>query len=243
MEEDTQTQGAQIATQMTENLKTFTDEADKDQIGKIGNKVMGGLSGLVRGSTPDDSFLREDKMAGKEPNFAKLDEKDQTPKEDEYLRKLGRLKNRGEIKAKSATAKNVTQSSLKAVTDVAGAISQKQMMDEPAGEVKSGNLGISTEKVNKEDLAGKTLKNAAGIGIRMPKKIAKVETVTVAQDESSALGAVDNIEDEEVEVQMSTFDENPLKYGDDAALMNSPVTVLAMPNGTEGLALNLENNF
>ena len=126
---------------------------------------------------------------------------------------------------------------------MAGAISQKQMMDEPAGEVKSGNLGISTEKVNKEDLAGKTLKNAAGIGIRMPKKIAKVETVTVAQDESSALGAVDNIEDEEVEVQMSTFDENPLKYGDDAALMNSPVTVLAMPNGTEGPALNIKKIF
>ena len=76
----------------------------------------------------------------------------------------------------------------------------------------------------------------------------RVETQTVAQDTQSSLGEVEVIEEEEVDIQMSTFDDNPLKYGDDAALMNSPVTVLNMPNGTEdimkeGITIEVPNSF
>lgn len=248
MDEETQTQGAEIATRMTSNLKTFTDEADKEQMSKIGTKVMNGLSGIVSSSTPDDSALQKDKLSGKEPNYKDLENLDENPKENEWRRKFDRLKNRAEIKEKSGMAKNITQQSLKAVMDVGAAINTKQMMDEPAGEVKSGSLGITTEKINKEDLSNKKLKNSAGVSIKMPKIIKKTETQTVATNAQSSLGEVEINEDEEVDIQMSTFDNNPLKYGDDAALMNSPVTVLNMPNGTEdilsqGITIEVPNSF
>ena len=248
MEEETQKQGAEIATRMTANLKTFTDEADKEQMGKIGTKVMSGLSGIVGSSTPDDSALRNDKLSGKEPNYKALEDLDENPKENEWRRKFDRLKNRAEIKAKSDTAKNITKQSLQAVMDVGAAINTKQMMDEPAGEVKSGSLGITTEKINREDLANKKLRNAAGVAVKMPQIIQKMETQTEAINAQSSLGQVEVIEDDEVDIQMSTFDKNPLKYGDDAALMNSPVTVLNMPNGTEdilsqGITIEVPNSF
>ena len=92
MDEDTQTFGADIARRMTGNLLNFTGESDKEQMGKIGGKVMNGLSGMVGSSTPDTSVLMQDALAGKEPNFDKLAEMDRNPKEDEYFRKLARLK-------------------------------------------------------------------------------------------------------------------------------------------------------
>ena len=117
LDEDTQKGGADIALKMSGNLLSFTDESDKEAMGNIGGKVMGGLSGMVGSSTPDTSNLMKDKLAGAEPNFDKLAEMDRNPKEDEYFRKMERLQTRADVNAKAGTAKNVTGSSLKAIGD------------------------------------------------------------------------------------------------------------------------------
>ena len=251
LDEDTQKGGADIALKMSGNLLSFTDESDKEAMGNIGGKVMGGLSGMVGSSTPDTSNLMKDKLAGAEPNFDKLAEMDRNPKEDEYFRKMERLQTRADVNAKAGTAKNVTGSSLKAIGDVGGAVNTKQMMDEPPGAVKSGSLGITAEKVNKDDLSGKEMKNAAGVAIKMPKLKQRTigpENLERGPTKEDSLDDVEVIEDEEVDIQMSSMDDNPFKYGDDAALMNSPVTVLAMPPGTEdmlaaGIGVAVPNAF
>ena len=128
---------------------------------------------------------------------------------------------------------------MKAISDVGGAVNTKQMMDEPAEAVKSGSLGITAEKINKEDLGGKKLKNAAGVSIKMPTlepKLIGPHNLMKRSSKEDSLDDVEVIEDEEVDIQMSSLEDNPFRYGDDAALMNSPVTVLSLPNGTEDLA-------
>ena len=214
LDEETQTSGADIALKMTSNLKSFTGESDKEQMGNIGAKVMGGLSGMVGSSTPDTSALMNDKLAGTEPNFEKLAEMDRNPKEDEYFRKMARLETRKDINAKAGTAKNVTGASLTAISDVGAAVNTKQMMDEPPGAVKSGSLGITAEKVNKEDLGGKKMSNAAGVSIKMPNlkpKLVGPENLVVKRNAEDSLDDVEVIEDEEVDIQMSSLDENPFR--------------------------------
>jgi hypothetical protein len=174
LDEETQSKGVDMALKMTENLKGFTAEANKEQMSNIGTKVMGGLSGIVGTSTPDDSTLKNDKLAGKEPNYKNLEALDENPKENEWRRKFDRLGNRAEIKEKSTLAKDVSNKTLQSIMDVGDSINTKQMSSEPAGVVKSGKLGITTEKINKDDLGGKKFKNAAGVGVKMPKNIITV---------------------------------------------------------------------
>ena len=197
---------------------------------------MASLSGIVSTSTPDDQVLKEDKLAGKEPNFEQMEKRDINPIENEWMRKLARLENRKNIAEKAPAAKNITSKSLGSVSDLTGALTTKQMGGEEATEVESGDLSVNTQKISAEDASGAQLRNKNGVSIKLPEISAATTAALLEQGQ------------EELDIQMSTFGKNPFKYDDDASLVNSAVTVLNMPNGTDeilksGMGLAIPNDF
>ncbi|XP_077976290.1 polycystin family receptor for egg jelly-like isoform X1 [Styela clava] len=222
---DSQLEASNTVLKMAASLTTFSDESNKEDIADAAKNIIGSLGSVAKSSETNMGDLKDQLLQPSELNFNTLDNVDLSPDEFEYYNRLKLKQEKKRVRRSALASQEVMASAITAIDGTADSLLDKQMSGEPAENLNSERMEMQVEKSAPEDIGNRELSTARGSSIKLP-----------GADVLFGKNATNMTEP--VNIQVMAFDDNPLGFGDDAALINSPITMLkiggANNNGSTG---------
>ncbi|XP_076819587.1 uncharacterized protein LOC143465242 isoform X4 [Clavelina lepadiformis] len=210
---DAQRKASGAVMQMAGSLSAFSEDTNKEEVTAAAGNIVGSLGSVAKASETDMSDLQSQMSKSNEINFGLLDEEDLSPDEFEYYKERKLLKEKRRVRRSALGSQDVVENAIQAMESTAGALLGKQMEGEPPVDVKSDKLEMKIEKTMPSDLGEKNFSTSSGASLKLPSA-------------EAILGKNATNETDSVDMQVTAFNDNPFGFGEDAAFINSPVTML-----------------
>ncbi|XP_078495959.1 uncharacterized protein LOC100175984 [Ciona intestinalis] len=214
---------------MAGSLSSFSEESTKEDVTSAASNIVGSLGSVAKASETDMSELQSQMMQSSDVDYSTLDQEDLSPEEHEYYNRRRLKQEKRRVRRSALGSQDVVGDALEAISSTANALLGKQMEGEQPVDVSSDRLEMKLEKTSPAALKDKTLSTDSGTSLKLP-------------DATSLLGRNASNITEPVDMQVTAFKDNPFGFGDDAAFINSPVTMLKIGGMTENSGANMSGD-